>query len=94
VSTKQLAHLLNKAGKAKQITSAFSPNSKKNKLDDNTAIFSAQSRHHQLTLFWSGKLLDPNKNEFNWPIMKQIDNQGEFAINYLFMEEKKSTRPR
>jgi hypothetical protein len=42
-----------KAGRANKITSAISPNLKKNKLDNNTATaLSTQSHHHQLTLFW------------------------------------------
>jgi hypothetical protein len=85
-----------KAGRANIITSAISPNSKRNKLDSNKAnAVSAQSCHHQLTLFWLSKVFDPNENGFNWPIMKQIDNKGEFAIeDKLYLHEKKSIQSR
>jgi hypothetical protein len=80
-SVEKTLNSLARAGKVNKITSAISPNSKKNKLDSNTAyVFSAQSHHHQLTLFWLSTLTDPKEDGFNWPITKQTDNQGEFAI--------------
>jgi hypothetical protein len=52
-----------KAGKPNKLTMAFSPNSKKNKANDNTSIvYSAQTHHHRCTFYWIVKLMDPNND--------------------------------
>ena len=83
---------VSKVGKPNKITTSFSPNSKKNKADDNTSIvYSAQTHHHWCTFYWIVKLMDANDDGFNWFLPKDIDIEGEFStFNKIFFMEKRA----